>query len=370
MRLERESTPELWDDLQAWFDADPRNRVAFIRLRTVWNRCDKLKMLRPADGTIDADLLTKIEFVDSDDEPKKGRRAALGQRLRDLPVRDWIDLPRRRWLVGAVSASVAVLVACIAVYGNTWQEYRTDIGGRKTILLSDGSTVEINTDSDLRVRMSNSRRDLTLKRGEALFHVAHDTGRPFYVVAGGTVVRAVGTAFSVRVHEDNRVEVLVTEGRVAVGTPDNLDQPTLPASAETISRGEAASAAHSKLSSRRMHAEDMARKLAWTTGRLSFQGESLTEAVGEFNRYNRRHLSIADPSITLRQVGGNFRATDPDSFVAALELSFGVQALRTSDGSGITLKAAPPDAQPTPVYSPTGIFSPRESQHVQDSVDR
>ncbi len=77
----------------------------------------------------------------------------------------------------------------------------------------------------------------------------------------------------------------------------------------------------------------MLRKLSWTAGRLSFQGEPLSEAVAEFNRYNRRHLVVADPSIVEISFGGNFRATDPESFVETLEHSFGVRADTAADGT-------------------------------------
>jgi transmembrane sensor len=48
--------------------------------------------------------------------------------------------------------------------------------------------------------------------------------------------------------------------------------------------------------------------------------------VAEFNRYNRRQITIADPAIANLRVGGSFEATDPQSFVNALEQSFGVRA--------------------------------------------
>ena len=55
-------------------------------------------------------------------------------------------------------------------------------------------------------------------------------------------------------------------------------------------------------------------------------------AVGEFNRYNRRQLKIADPALESLQVGGNFRATDVESFVGALERSFAIHAAQDSNG--------------------------------------
>ena len=346
IRLEGEASPELWEEFQGWLYADTRHRAAFIRLRTGWNRCDKLKMLRPDNGTIDADLLGKIEIV-TDDEPATAVTEPVpvpSAQGTTRGARRFVDLSRRQWLAAAAVATVAILAAGYGTLRGHAGTYTTEIGERQEIHLSDGSTVELNTDSELKVRLSGERRDLVLRRGEALFHVAHDTGRPFYVIAGGTVVRAVGTAFSVRIRDENCVDVLVKEGRVAVGTPEGADRPVLNANAAAVSAGEGAVVRRGRVAVTRMQTADMARKLSWTVGRLYFQGETLNEAVSEFNRYNRRHLLLTDPSIMQMTVGGgNFRTTDLDSFVAALERSLGVRAVTTTGGSSIELAAAPAD---------------------------
>jgi transmembrane sensor len=345
IRLDRAGTPELWEELQQWLDSHPRHRAEFIRQRTAWNRCDKLKMLRPADGTIDADLLSGIELVEPPEEAQSQRaRAAAtvsggGGRVRD------VDLSRRGWLAAAAVTGLAILGAWALAFQDGWQTYVTAIGGRQQITLSDGSRVELNTDSMLRVRINNGRRDIVLMRGEALFHVAHDTGRPFFVTAAATLVRAVGTAFSVRIRADNSVDVLVTEGRVAVGSPrsDTADEPELTPPATAVAAGEAAALSRGSLRSRHLSGEELARRLAWTdpTGpRLSFWGETLSEVVGEFNRYNVRHLSIVDPQIQQIRFGGNFKASDLDGFVETLK-SFHVIAENPGDPTEVRLIAAP-----------------------------
>ncbi len=68
-------------------------------------------------------------------------------------------------------------------------------------MLNDGSVVNLNTNSLMRVQLTPELRHVVLERGEALFKVTHDKKRPFDVDAGSTTVRAVGTEFSVRVRE-------------------------------------------------------------------------------------------------------------------------------------------------------------------------
>jgi transmembrane sensor len=374
IRLEREATPELWEELQTWLDSHPRHRAEFIRQRTAWNRCDKLKILRPEDGSIDVDLLTKIEFVDDDDEHEANVASESKPKSRGRDGRGLLGglhLTRRAWLGAAVVVALGIFGAWSVALQSGWETYKTAVGASQQIALSDGSTVNLNTDSVMRVRMSAGRRQIDLQRGEALFHVAHDATRPFFVTAADTLVRAVGTEFSVRIYEDKRVDVLVAEGRVAVGTPkiDSVEQPELPPSADALSMGDVAAVSHGRLSIKHIQPDEVGRKLAWRTGYLWFQGETLGEEVAEFNRYNLRHLTVADPSILEFRYGGRFRLHDIDSFVQTLEQAFDVTAIRTPDGSEVRLIAAPNthdgDTMP-PLEEPAGVSSGHALQRAED----
>lgn len=295
----------------AWLSADIRHRVAYLRLEKTWDRTESLRDLRPLEGDIDADLL-------SAHEQSMTRRG-------------------RRWLLLATAATVAAIAigatTWISLYLASWQTFATDLGGFSRILLEDGSTVDLNTDSALSVRMTGDTRQVTLVRGEARFKVAHDPQRPFEVEAAGAAVRAIGTSFTVRLRGTEQVEVMVTEGRVAIAAADgDLREysPALP----TISAGEAATVQSERVLVRKIDLEDITRRLAWTAGQLSFEGETLEEAVAEFNRYNRRQLRIVDSAIAQRRIGGSFDATDPDSFAAALQTTFGIRARAVNTEAG------------------------------------
>jgi transmembrane sensor len=143
------------------------------------------------------------------------------------------------------------------------------------------------------------------------------------------------------------VEVLVKEGRVAIDPPKN-DKPLeraaiLPASTSTLSAGEAVRITATRVLSeppqmqvQKVAEADVDRKLSWTEGRLWFERQTLKDVVTEFNRYNRRQMVIADPAIENLRIGGGFEATDPESFIAALERTLGVRAFPSpsSDGDG------------------------------------
>jgi transmembrane sensor len=318
--------------LDGWLLASPRHRSAFLRLEAAWRRADQLKRLRPLDGSVDENLLSGPTILNI---PQYPVRTASPEVPAATPPAGKARASKWRYTFAA-AATIAVLAAGVALWAaigrSGWQSYATDFGGLERIVLSDGSVVNLNTNSEIRVRISETRRDIVLERGEALFTVAHDTTRPFDVQASDTTVRAVGTVFSVRLGSGRDVEVIVKEGRVQIDPPElqdvsraadlsNAPPPSLLSAGETVRIKERTIERVVKVAD-----EDVSRKLSWTEGRLIFERQTLAEVVAEFNRYNRRQMVIADPAIAGRRVGGGFEATDIDSFIAALEHSFGIRA--------------------------------------------
>jgi transmembrane sensor len=288
------ATPLETAEFKQWLDADIRHRVAYLRLEGSWRRADRLREARPLDRAIDADLLAH-------------------------------PAPRVRWPVALAASFALALLGGLWLYQEHlgWQPYETRIGGFSRIVLEDGSVIDLNTDSEIRVRLRTDRREVKLLRGEGRFQVAPDKARPFTVAAADAAVRAVGTAFTVRLRDSEQVDVLVSEGKVAVQSARVQHTPPLNA-------GEAAVVLPDSVSVSRVEPQLLARRLAWTSGRLEFRGETLGEAVQEFNRYNRRQIRLADASLAALRVGGSFGATDPESFAGALGSAF---RLRVAPGN-------------------------------------
>lgn len=280
------TSPAQTGEFNRWLEADIRHRVAYLRLEANWRRVARLKDLRPLDRDVDPDLLKERHL-------------------------------RRAWpWAAAASLLIALGLGGTWLYQQKlgWQTYETRVGGFSRIVLEDGSVVDLNTNSEVRVRLG-AVRELRLARGEGRFQVAHDAARPFVVAAADAAVRAVGTAFTVRLREDSQVEVLVSEGKVAIAAPH------VPQAAPLVA-GHAALVSPDRVSVSVLPPQVLERRLAWTAGRLEFRGESLAEAVAEFNRYNLRQIRLADSSLGALRVGGNFKATDPESFAAALASAF------------------------------------------------
>ena len=84
--------------------------------------------------------------------------------------------------------------------------------------------------------------------------------------------------------------------------------------------------------------------LAWRSAQLVFERTTLEEAVAAFNSFNRLQLSLGDPALRTRRLGGVFRADNIDAFVRLLETGFDIAAERPGEFE-IVLRPASPAAQ-------------------------
>ncbi|MGN8001307.1 FecR family protein [Sphingomonas sp. 22176] len=230
---------------------------------------------------------------------------------------------RRRFLAGAGAALAASVTG---LFG--WQYWRaqhveTARGEIRRLPLADGSVAMINTDSALSVALERNIRRVSLDHGQAWFQVAKDRARPFVVDAGIALVRAVGTAFSVE-RRDQGVEIAVTEGTVAVWAADASGAMTI-IEAGQFARFHAGAAAPVVGTA----PAAITRALAWRSGEIALENETVSNAVGQFNRYNRQQLVIEDQDLARERLIGLFQIDKPGDFAATLATSFGAQVTIT-----------------------------------------
>jgi len=235
-----------------------------------------------------------------------------------------------RRLVITLSLGLTLAAPLALGVGAGWESYETSIGGLKSIVWGHRENIVLNTDTAIHVRSARSRCEIVLERGEALFWTPH--GAPLKVTAGDTIFRSDGGAFSVRLHQDHRLEVIVKEGRVMADPINPSRSGTQAPSRLRLSAFDSATILNGVAHVQHVASETMVRALAWTAGRIWFDRVTLAEATAEFNRYNRRQLRIDDPAIAALRIGGAFDATDLASFVAALT-TFGITAQSDSKGS-------------------------------------
>jgi transmembrane sensor len=310
----------------AWRAADPRHEAAVAETERA------------------LELLAEMPAVRA---PLEARIAAATQPM--APVVRWGGFRPPVWAAGIAAA----LVLAAGVWrlapsrSSEPQRYVTAAARQQQIALQDGSVVNLNVSSEVRVRLTANERRVTLASGEAHFAVAPDTARPFIVTAAGVAVRAVGTAFSVRVG-DAGVEVLVTEGKVEV-TRDAVSAGAAPVApvAEVpphLVAGQRAFVAREGAVARapieRVSPEALSAAVRWHSQVMTFTDLPLREAVVLFNRRNEIQLVLADEKLGDQRIGGTFAADQVEAFVRLLEKDGDVVAERRG-AREIALRRAP-----------------------------
>lgn len=262
--------------LDAWLAASPAHKLAFWRLNAAWARSERLAALRT--GTV---------------EPP----------------------PRRRiWLIafgsaGAVAAAVVVWGIGFANLASqpALKTFSTPVGGHQILKLSDGSQIELNTDTVIKIGLSTALRTAVLVKGEAFFQIKHDPARAFVVNVGTHRVVDLGTKFLVR-DDPGQLRVILVEGRA------RLESDAAKTQALLLLPGDVAVATANTMSVAARPSASVAAELGWRHGLLIFDNVSIGDAAAEFNRYNKVKLVIADTPTAKIAIGGTFQANDVRTF--------------------------------------------------------
>lgn len=352
----------------AWLRTSPEHIRAYLQITAHWEDARSLG----AKSAPDIDELVALARDDTADivllEPSESPRlgGAKPLTLIDAPAARRGKSNAARWFAFAASVLLAMVGA------GYWFDFQrntfsTDAAELRTITLVDGSTVELNVQSRIRVVLGTNERDIYLTRGQALFHVAKDSQRPFVVHTDGTKVRAVGTQFDVY-RKDTGTIVTVLEGAVAVvptpkepesadGSGQGASKPetspdgrhhrgrgVMTQSSDTLTQNagrllnddptavlltagnQATVTTQGEVTPPRQ--ADGAAATAWTRQQLILHNTPLAEVVAELNRYNLRPLVIVDPGIRSTRISGVFSSANPDSLLRGLQaLGFKVREL-------------------------------------------
>jgi transmembrane sensor len=221
----------------------------------------------------------------------------------------------------AASAAIALIGGGVFIWAQHREPpgvvYATKSGERSIVKLADGSQLVLNYATELDVRLDENARRVTLHKGEALFTVAHDSTRPFKVVAGDGVVTALGTRFEIR-REDQHVTVTLSEGRVSLDRQVDQEHLQLEPGEQVGYQVDAP-----ELHQRTVDAEVVT---SWSTGRLRFRSTPLSEALEEVNRYSTTQIRIVDPTLAAIPIAGTFEIGDTTSVVSALTALWPIRA--------------------------------------------
>lgn len=294
--------------MDAWLAESDGNRAAYWRLKRSWREADRI-------GALGRSVCER-----KDDVVQGGGG-------------------RARWLPWSVAASILAAIAGLGYFASSpipspteiaGAEYATQIGGRQSISLDDGSRVELNTASQIRAVIGRESREVWLERGEAYFEVKHLTDSAFVVHAGNRKITVLGTKFSV-LRDGERVTVSVVEGRVRLAEMNGADEVR---SAIIIGGDVAVTEGKTTLVAEQSQ-EKVENALAWREGMLRFDETRLDEAAAELNRYNTKPIIVSDEVAHVR-IGGSFPAADSDAFVRLLRDAYGLTVSETAQAVEIS----------------------------------
>lgn len=313
---ERPLSPEEAGAFEGWMDADPERRAAFERASFIWRALDG-RAAPPELVAMRMDALSALSGQDDEPTPSWWRRQLV-----------------HRTGMGALAASVVAAIT-FALFQPAPEaqavQYATALGERRVVMLDDGSRLSLDAASVVSVAYSNDRRELELKSGRAKFDVAKDPLKPFMVAAGGKLIVATGTSFSVEIL-NGEVNVTLFEGHVAV-----LDRSTrrpaviprsgkLEAADQVLSPGQELSLPVNGLA--KLEDVDPAIARSWEAGQLSFADEPLAQAVERMNRYSQTKFAIGDAAAGSVQISGIFNSDNVDGFVTDVTGVFPVRTVR------------------------------------------
>lgn len=302
----------------AWLRTSPEHVRAYLRVSALWADAGMIdrERKRSIDELVERAKTEANVVVLAPPERRESHRPAA---------------THRRWIIGlAASLLMAVLISIVGVQHLGTDTYRTGIGEQRSITLADGSRVELNALSTMKVKFSADERRIDLTQGQALFRVAKQPERPFIVHSGGTEVKAVGTQFDVNRKQDRTV-VTVLEGKVAVsererfrplsGEGPSLSSPILLGAGEQVVVQPAAIVVPQPA--------DVQVAVAWTEGLLMFDSAPLSEVVQEFNRHNLKPLVINDETLAAFEISGVFPASSETRILEFLRERFDVSVQET-----------------------------------------
>jgi transmembrane sensor len=309
-----------WLAFETWLAENPVHLQAYEAVEQLWSDLDALKPVAAA--------------------PQAAPQAAGELAATVIPLTPR-PRPTRRppaWM-GAVAASLLAIIVIGGTFGGVsyWagrpktEAFDTAMGQRRVVTLADGTHITLNGDSHLTATLGRHERRVVMASAEAVFDVAKDPDRPFFIEAGDREIRVVGTEFNV-LHQGGDVKVTVRRGVVEVrpkGAPGA--QPLA-----RLTKGQALSH-RVGAGADAVAAADPDVAMAWTTGRLVFQGERLSDVAATLARYGRRPIVVTPEARDMR-VTASLNIGPEDEMLRALTAFLPVQIDRRTDSVRLSLR--------------------------------
>ncbi len=322
---------EDWHAFTRWLEADPSHNDAYDAVALTWE--DSGALAAGDSGQAAADPPESM----SNGSVSNGNVISfpLHRLRRAASARPWAF---GGGLGAAIAATLLILLAPVFLNRGDlagFTVYSTGIGEQKTVALADGSTIRLNTDTTLAVKLGRDARQVNMQKGEAFFTVRHDSKRPFRVALNDLTITDVGTRFDVR---DDKVRIIVS---VSEGLVDLMPRDTTAPHSATLPKvqrlGAGQQAVHKAGDGLVVRPFNPAQTLAWQQGQLVFENQDLAAVTSELNRYFKTPVKLASADLASLRFSGVLQITDQDRAIGDLTTFLPIAAEKTQ--SGILLRA-------------------------------
>ena len=282
-------------NFESWLSEAPENKEAFEMIQLFWNDYAQLSVV-------------------GDNELSRARQFAKQVQLTNKRRNTGLMLIFLMIGVFAVDPQIGIKMFA--------QHYQTAKGQSSRVVLSDGSFIQINTDSEIRVFDFLGTRKVWLAHGEAWFDVHHDPSSDFWVETSQGKIKDIGTRFNVLVVND-KTTVSVEEGEVELETRAKRHL-------SLIENQQAELDIQGNLSSKTN--VDLSTISAWRSGILIFQNQSLAEVLQQISRYHQVEFSINDSSLKQKTISGRFSTTNLVSTLHTLSVGMRLNIVQYQPG--------------------------------------
>ena len=197
-----------------------------------------------------------------------------------------------------------------------WIVKSTPKGVKKVFHLPDGSTVTLNSASEIRYLSTFSSNRTIELTGQAFFDVEKNELLPFTVISGELNTTVLGTSFDISAYPDeDRMHVAVVTGKVKVDTEDGISATLMPTEATFYDTEE---------NSLEKGSYDYNHLLGWRHRILKFQNESYLQVFNRLSKWYNVRFDFA-PGLELKgQYSAEFQDESLENVLRGMQYSLGI----------------------------------------------
>lgn len=304
-----------------WLKANIRHQLAYEEVKALWTDIQDLESAFSAEGAnqnekLDVTRNDKVVSIESLPKGKSENRA---------------EQPRRKfrkayWATAAVAFFAFITINMSGVTRQWQADHLTQVGEQKQVILPDGSTVWLNTDTAIDIRYNVNVREIALLYGEAQFDVKRNVDRPFLVTANQGKATALGTLYTVK-QQDDAVQVTVSEGVVEVVSPAHFNSAD---SRVLLEQGQQSQFFTGTAPTQALQI-NLNKELAWRKGFIAIDNLTLSEALNEVDRYHPGHIFLLADQPSQEPITARLAIKSLDNGLEALVATQGLEVMRLTD---------------------------------------